>query len=346
MGSGNRCVAHLAIVTGLLLVSIAIAAPTSAARNDPIAAEESLGARCRCWLRTKLVREVDLSCYGLVLDEDWQKADASRPVVIVVHGYNSCPARNQAMASAIREAGFPCGTFAYPNDYTIVTSSQLLSSELRRFRREQPDRHIILVCHSMGGIVARACIEDSLYDPGNVQRVILIAPPTCGTAIAHFAIGTDVWEHWLARRDGGPWRRFRDSIVDGLGEAADELCPGSEFLQELNSRPRNPRVRYSVILGSGARMTEAEMVWIRESVIRKLTQVPGAKGGVERLEALLGDMDELVEGRGDGVVAVARGRLDGVSDTLVLPFGHLSVTGEPATDVVRQVQAAVLQRLN
>ena len=66
---------------------------------------------------------------------------------------------------------------------------------------------------------------------------------------------------------------------------------------------------------------------------------PGAKAASSELEALLGDMDELVEGKGDGVVAVARGRLDGVSDTLVLPFGHLSVTGEPATDVVRQVQA-------
>ncbi|MEX2091858.1 MAG: hypothetical protein WD971_04230, partial [Pirellulales bacterium] len=131
-----------------------------------------------------------------------------------------------------------------------------------------------------------------------------------------------------------------------LKDLADERCPGSSFLEELNSRPRNPRVQYSVILGTGARMTEAEMEWIRESVIHKLTKVPGAKDGVEQLELLLGDMDELVAGKGDGVVAVARGRLDGVSDTLVLPFGHLSVTGEPATDVVRQVQAAVLQRLN
>jgi hypothetical protein len=30
----------------------------------------------------------------------------------------------------------------------------------------------------------------------------------------------------------------------------------------------------------------------------------------------------------------------------VLPFGHLSVTGEPTTDVVRQVQTAVIERLN
>ncbi len=198
----------------------------------------------------------------------------------------------------------------------------------------------------MGGIVARACVEDTLYDPGNVDRLVLIAPPNRGTAIAHFAIGTDLWEHWLSRPDGGPWQRVHDSVVDGLGEAADELCPGSPFLTELNSRPRHPRIHYTVVLGTGARMSEAEMNWIRESVVGKLKNLPGAEDGADRLDAMLADLDELVEGKGDGVVAVARGRLDGVSDTVVLPFGHLSVTGEPNTAAVRDVQAAVLERIN
>lgn len=340
------------VITATLLLALpidSIAAESSASSTPPAAdcaAQESLGIRCRSWLRTKMVHEADLSCYGLVLDENWSAADETKPVVVVIHGYNSCPERNHAMADAIRAAGFPCGMFSYPNDYTIVTSAQLLSSELRRFHQQHPERRIVLVCHSMGGMVARACVEDSLYDPGNIARLIMIAPPTRGTAIAHFAVGTDVWEHWLARREGGPWRRIRDSIIDGLGEAADELVPESPFLTDLNARSRNPHIEYTVILGTGASMTEAEMDWIRESVIAKLTQVPGAKPGVERLEALLGDMDELVEGKGDGVVAVARGRLDGVSDTLILPFGHLSVTGEPASDVVRKVQQLVLERLN
>jgi pimeloyl-ACP methyl ester carboxylesterase len=330
--------------------SIATPVIAEAIATAPVAADEAakecLTGGCRNWLRTRIIRDVDLSCYGIVLDENWREADAEKPVVLVLHGYNSCPLRNQAMADAIRGAGYPTGTFAYPNDYTIVASAQLLSSELRRLHREHPDRRIVLVCHSMGGMVARACVENSLYDPGNIDRVILIAPPSSGTAIAHFAIGTDLYEHWLSRTSGGPWRRVRDSIVDGLGEAADELCPGSPFLEEMNSRSRNPRVAYSVILGTGASMTEAEMEWIRESVLQKLAKVPGAEGGIARLETLLGDMDELIEGKGDGVVSVSRGRLDGVSDTLVLPFGHISVTGEPATDVVREVQAEVLKRLN
>ena len=336
-----RSVIPWAIAVVLLSATTAFAAP-----NDHVAVDDSLTGRCRCWLRTKMVRDTDLSNYGLVLDDQWQQADAARPVVIVVHGYNSRPERNKPMLEAVHQAGFPCGAFAYPNDYTIAASAGLLSSELRQFARQHPQRRVVLVCHSMGGLVARACVEDPRSDPGNVERLIMIAPPTSGTAIAHFAMGTDVWEHWLSRRDGGPWQRVHDSVVDGLGEAADELCPGSEFLDELNSRPRNPRVHYTVILGTGARMTESEMEWIRESVVRKLAKVPGAEGGARRLDTLLNDLDELVEGKGDGVVAVARGRLDGVSDTLVLPFGHLSVTGEPATAVVRKVQSAVIERLN
>jgi hypothetical protein len=197
----------------------------------------------------------------------------------------------------------------------------------------------------MGSLVARACVENPLLDPGNVVGLVMIAPPTHGSMIAHFAVGTDLWEHWLARKDGGPWRRFRDSIIDGLGEAADELCPGSEFLCELNSRPLHPRVRYSILLGTGARVEEAQLAWIRESICEKLAKIPGGERSADRLAEILNDIDELVVGKGDGVVAVKRGRLDGVADTLVLPFGHLAVTGEPRDEVLRQVQRAVLERV-
>ena len=230
----------------------------------------------------------------------------------------------------IHEAGFPCGTFAYPNDYYILNSAQLLSSELRRFKLQYPERRVILVCHSMGGLVARGCVENSLYDPGNVERLIMIAPPTHGTIIAHFAVGTDLWEHWLVRRDGWPWQRLRDSIVDGLGEAANDMCPDSDFLTELNGRPLNPHVRYTILLGTGALFNEAQVNWIRKSVCESLAKMPGGEAGAKSLNTMLADIDELVEGKGDGVVAVKRGRLDGVADTVVMPFGHLAVTGKPA----------------
>jgi hypothetical protein len=76
-----------------------------------------------------------------------------------------------------------------------------------------------------------------------------------------------------------------------------------------------------------------------------LAKLPGGEGCSNRLESILSDIDELVEGKGDGVVAVKRGRLEGVSDTLVMPFGHLAVTGEPSSDELRSVQRAVVERL-
>jgi pimeloyl-ACP methyl ester carboxylesterase len=317
------------------LLSYADAQSTSACRRY----------RARSWLRQKLVCEDDLACYGLRLDDGWEHTPEETPVVVVVHGFNSSPPQNAALMTPLRAADLPCGSFAYPNDHTILTSAQLLSNELRRFRRQYPQRRIALVCHSMGGLVARTCVEDPLYDPGNVERLIMIAPPTHGTLIAYFAVGTDLWEHWLSRTSGGPWRRTRDSIVDGLGEAADDLCPESEFLQVLNDRPRNRRVRYSILLGTGACFKEAHLAWIRESICDQVAMFPGGDNDAERLDEMLSDIDELVEGKGDGVVAVKRGRLEGVADTLVMPFGHLSVAGEPHNEVLRNVQQAVLERV-
>jgi pimeloyl-ACP methyl ester carboxylesterase len=309
------------------------------------AAEPCARYKARTWIRDRFVREADLARYGLVLDDDWQRAPAHRLVVVMIHGFNSGPAQNAALMKPIRAEHFACGAFVYPNDHTISKSAQLLSQELKRFAARYPERRLALVCHSMGGIVARACVENPVLDPGNVERLIMIAPPTHGTVVAHFAVGTDLYEHWIVRREGGPWRRVRDSIIDGLGEAADDLCPESEFLTELNGRPRNARVHYSLFLGTGGCLNDAQVDWIRDSCCNSLAKVPGASTQAERLAHVLDDIDELVEGKGDGIVAVKRGRLDGVADTVIMPFGHMAVTGEPRNEMLHEFQMAVLQRV-
>jgi len=301
--------------------------------------------RFRSWVRSNVVCDADLARYGLALDENWQQADESKPVVVLLHGFNSCAKNNDAILMSIREAGYPCASYAYPNDHTLIASAQRLSHDLRQFAECYPRRRVVLLCHSMGGMVARACLEDPFYDPGNVERLIMIAPPTHGTLLAHFAIGTDLWEHWLSRKEGRPWTRVRDSIVDGLGEAADDLCPQSQFLTELNARQRNPRVRYTILLGTGAHLSEPQMEWIRESVCEQLAKLPGATQMSNRLDAMLADVDELIEGKGDGIVAVKRGRLDGVSDTIVMPFGHLAVTGKASSAPVVDVHKVILSRI-
>ena len=306
----------------------------------------SAGQQFRSWFRDQFVTEADLLEYGISMDADWQELSAEKDVVILLHGFNSKPEDVLALLAPARELKRPCGTFAYPNDHTLRESAELLAKELDSFAQQHPRRRVVLVCHSMGGLVARACVENPTLDPGNVDQMIMIAPPTHGTLVAHFAAGTDLWEHWLARSDGWPWTRLRDSIVDGMGEAADELRPGSAFLTELNGRPRNPGIRYSIVLGTAGIMQEEQRAWIRDSMRETVGRVPGIRGTSKELDQLLADMEELIEGKGDGVVAVSRGRLKGVKDTLVLPFGHLSVANTPDTKAIRRVHEVVLKRLN
>ncbi len=302
----------------------------------------------RRWLRNRVWDEEDEARYGLVLDENWQTAAAAAPdlpLVVLVHGFNSNPQKNAAVLEPVRAAGYPAATFAYPNDWEISESASRLSHSLKQIVEQHPDQKIALVTHSMGGLVARACLEDKELDPSNVTRLVMIAPPTHGTMLAHIAVATDVWEHWLGRANGGPWDRCRDSVIDGLGEAADDMVPGSTFLTDLNARPRNPHVRYTIFLGTCASVSEGEMKWMRTALQETGGNCPGLRDCTGRFDNLLSDMEELVEGKGDGVVALKRGRLDGVDDVLVLPFGHLTCTGPVDGDATRQVQEELLARL-
>jgi len=299
----------------------------------------------KLWLRNKVHGAQDDAKYGLQLDQGWEKADAERPLIVLVHGYNSEPNKIRELLAPIHEADFPCSAFAYPNDHHLEQSAERLSRELKSFVEAHPERRIALVTHSMGGLVARHCLENEHLAPGNVDRLIMIAPPSQGTLLAHFAVATDIWEHWLGRSDGGPWRRWRDSVVDGMGEAADDLLPGSPFLTQLNARQRNPDVHYAIFLGTGATVSTEEMDWLRKKLQQTADHIPGLSQPATKLKTLLAEMDELIDGKGDGVVAVKRGRLDGVEDVVVLPFGHLSVTGKTQDQAVREVQTALLARL-
>ena len=182
--------------------------------------------------------------------------------------------------------------------------------------------------HSMGGLVARASVEDPGLDPGNVKRLVMIAPPTHGTRLASFPTGTDLYEYtFLAGTTAH--RLIKDSIVDGLGEAIDDVLPNSPFLKQLNARRRNPCVHYTVLLGSRGCVTQQDLNAARQTVRRTTSWIPWIERCGQRCDRLLADLHEVVAGKGDGVVSIDRGRLAGVADTQILPFAHSSVTGPP-----------------
>src|SRR5260221_12096541 len=71
--------------------------------------------------------------FGIELDENSPASatqpttNPDRPLVILIHGYNSCPERLAPLAKTLREAGFACGALRYPNDQAIADSPLVLS---------------------------------------------------------------------------------------------------------------------------------------------------------------------------------------------------------------------------
>jgi len=281
--------------------------------------------------------------YGLALDEGWQKARAELDLVVSVHGLNSGRHSMDKLMAAPRKAGFPCGTFVYPNDQAIADSARMLSAELKGLARDHPGRGVVLLTHSMGGLVARAALEDPKLDPGNVRRLIMIAPPNGGSMLAHFAYGLDLAEYVVERRRKEDASLFYAHVEDGLAEARNDLKPDSPFFKKLNAGKRNPNVRYTIFLGSKAPLTDQELARLRRSMADPESRWLRFLG--EKVGPWLADMDEVVDGRGDGAVAVKRGRLEGVRDTHVLAFTHVGVLYRPGSEAVKTLHQMILKRL-
>lgn len=300
--------------------------------------------RIKSLIREKFGQET--KDYGLLLDSEWDKQPKDRPLVILIHGYGSGPNKLEKLHAILREQHWPTGMFSYPNDGPLQESAARLAMELSRFGKKYPDRSVTIVAHSMGGLVVRAAIEDPDLDPGNVDRLIMTCTPNHGTKWADVPLGLDGWEHLESAPEKTFQDLFRASVADGLNEARADLKPGSTFLRELNARPRHPEVDYSLILGTGAPWDRQRLDAMKDRTSHWLKRNQYSQIALPRVQEFFDGLDELEAGKGDCVVAVKRGRLQGVEDTLLLPITHCTLTNGSETDPAhRKLIQAILNRL-
>jgi len=288
---------------------------------------------------------VEPAHFGLTFDERWDAAAIEKPLVVLLHGLHSRPERVEAILKDVRARGLPCAVLRYPNDQPIEASARLLAGELAAVRVRRPARPVALLTMSMGGLVARAAIEDPALDPGNVARLIMVAPPTHGSRLASFACALEWHEQLAELKERAFVERFYGAIEDGLGEAGGDLAPGSPFLERLNARPRNPRVAYTIFLGTHAPLNAAAVEWMRAGAGAAAQRSRLAKFLGPKVDAYLADLDEVIRGKGDGAVAVARGRLAGVADTVILDFDHLAMADDPSQPGSVELMRQILARL-
>ncbi len=333
-----------------------VCAPLVFASHAPgdaaLAGEPSTRATVRTvamqWLNRSGARPV--TKFGITLDDNAKPAKndavaiaAEKPLVILVHGFNSSPERNAALVEPIRHAGHACGAFRYPNDQPIADSAALLARELAQIAKNQPQRKVTLVAYSMGGLVAREAIENKSLDPGNVAQLIMVGPPSHGSSCARIACSGDLWEHGCNTQHGTLDCLYA-CLEDGLGEARHDLKPGSAFLTQLNERPRNAAVRYTVFLGTGGKLSPEQLEQLQTTLERSARANSLVKLLQPALQRTIVDLNDAAC-EGDGIVSVARGRLDGVNDTVLLGFNHWNVIDCPEQPAVKKLHAEILARL-
>ncbi|MCP4189617.1 MAG: hypothetical protein GY768_03200 [Planctomycetaceae bacterium] len=279
--------------------------------------------------------------YGLQILDDSKLSKTSDSLVIFVHGYNSRPEDLSVLIEQAQQAGHRCATFRYPNDQALADSAHLLSNVLT-----QQTTQISLVTHSMGGLIARETIENPQLDPGNVRQLIMIAPPNHGSQLARIACSMDVIEYVTCdhRREEAGF--IYGSIIDGLAEATDDMTPNSAFLRQLNARARNAKVRYTIFLGSDAPLDQNTLKRTRQCLAHASARFSWIREMKAQLKSNLPEIDELVAGRGDGIVSVRRGRLEGVKDLFIGDFDHHSILSPTPTTEALKARDQIIAKLS
>ncbi len=235
-----------------------------------------------------------------------QPFDPGRTPVIFVHGLQETPAEWVPMISALRkdpeiQRRYQLWVFSYPSGYPYPYSAALLRRELDGIAHTFPNRKpIVLVGHSMGGLICRLMITDAddkiwrdLFGKSpretplagssrdllqsafvfnsrpEVKRVIFISTPHRGASLASSWIGR--WVRKLIQAPG-TIADARDAAIvlvtddvaakqlQRVPNSIDTLDPNDRFVQLINKIPLAPGIPYNSIIGDRGRPNSSDGV--------------------------------------------------------------------------------------
>ncbi len=268
--------------------------------------------------------------YGMHALNSYRPNDPDRPTVCLVHGINSSSGGFVHLIRPLEAAGFGVVAYDYPFNRSLEESCEKFHRDWSAFRREMGEtRPWTIVAHSMGALLARSYVEDPELSANDVSSLILIGPVNQGSSLAKAQTLLQL-VNGVQAVNGTKSSEALAHLADGLGEAAEDLTPGSAFLKALNARPRRNTVAYHILAGDAGFLSPAARRQIEDRVA-SLGRERGLLGGLTRYASfdLSTRLDELSEGTGDGCVSVARTRLEGVDDHVTIHANHAELIRAP-----------------
>jgi pimeloyl-ACP methyl ester carboxylesterase len=263
-----------------------------------------------------------------------QPYDPNKIPVVFVHGLQETPVAwvpmvNALWADPVLRRNYQVCVFSYPSGYPIPYAALLLRRELDALDRTFPHhRPVVLVGHSMGGIISRLMITDSggdklwryffgkppaqtklspetkalleemlIFKPRrDVARVIFMSTPHRGSAIAQNPIG-----------------RIGSSLIH---RSVRFTSAGREILQASVVQEEDP-----TLLKLNRLPNSIDTLAPNDPFVKEMNTLPMAKG--IPYHSIIGD-----RGRGDtpnssdGVVPYWSSHLDGAESEKIVPSGH------------------------
>jgi pimeloyl-ACP methyl ester carboxylesterase len=175
------------------------------------------------WQPYTFLREHGIGIYFL------EPYDPKKLPVVFVNGISGSFQDWRPILGKLDRSKYQPWLFYYPSGIRLDKAANTLAGGLLQLRQQHSFDRLVVVAHSMGGLIARTAIQRAAVAAGTnfIPEFVTISTPWAG----HTAAATGVK---YARYPVPAWR---------------DMSPGSEFLKELLAQPLPEGTRHDLMFG-------------------------------------------------------------------------------------------------
>jgi len=281
-------------------------------------------------------------------DEGWLESSEGRPLVLCLHGLNGTHDAFDGLRQQLRSRGYSTAAVSYESQRSIASIARDVSTMMVSHLESCSHRQtLVLVGHSMGGLIAREWTNNPALENDSIAGLITVGTPHQGSA---WATLPPLMQLFVKGEFG--FRDVSDLILHAPSNPAlRDIAPESAFLDALNARENRHDVRYTSVIGTGSPVDVTTVERIQQT-FRQLERHDGFVRLIRpRIQPLLNGFDELVRGRGDGVVASQSAAMASTTDCVEVDLSHFGLVrplgdGPAMQDACHPVWQVVIDRVD